>query len=212
VTPGPPRAARRDRTLTSAGLERLLLCLDPDRDAAGARYEVVRRRLTSLFRWRGCADPETLADETIDRVAARLAEGTPLFAQDPYAFFHGVAVRVLQEHWRRPARREDSLDEHVAGGDWPSPSPPPADEDAERLACLDRCLAHLPAGDRELVAAYHAADAGDRIAARHALARARGLTTGALRIKVFRLRAALAACVQSCCGETAAETDPPPFS
>jgi DNA-directed RNA polymerase specialized sigma24 family protein len=209
MNPAKPRAARRDRTLSAEGFDLLLGSLGRDRDEAGARYEVIRRKLTSLFRWRGCADPEALADETIDRVAARLAEGAAVFAQDPYSFFHGVAVRVLQEYWRRPARREDSLEEHADGGDWPSAPPPPAEEDAGRVACLDRCLARLPDADRDLVAAYHAADDGDRIAARRALAGRLGLTMGALRIKVFRLRAALLDCVNTCCGRTPGETDPP---
>jgi hypothetical protein len=100
------RALRRERTLTRDGLDRLLVCLDPDRERAGARYEAIRQRLVRLFRWRGAADPEVLADETIDRVAARLSAGASLFARDPYSFFHGVALGVVLEHWRRPGTRD----------------------------------------------------------------------------------------------------------
>jgi hypothetical protein len=202
VTPAP---RRRDRTLTAEGLERLLAALAPERDQAGVRYEAIRRRLTALFRWRGCAEAEDLADETIDRVAARLAEGAAIFAQDPYSFFHGVALRVLQEYWRRPRRREEALE---ARHDPSAPAAP--EDDAVRLGCLDECLGRLAAPERELVAAYHAADAGGRIRARRVLAERLGLTAGALRIKVFRLRAGLCACVEDCCKASAGETDGAP--
>jgi DNA-directed RNA polymerase specialized sigma24 family protein len=204
-----PRPLRR--ALTRDGFDRLLLCLDPDRERAGARYEAIRNRLVQLFRWRGAADPEILADEAIDRVAARLSAGASLFARDPYSFFHGVALRVLQEHWRRPEKRDESLDERpeAAEGVVSSPLEEVNGDGERRLACLDRCLAALSAENRALVAEYHAAGDGERIRSRRRLADRLGITTGALRIRAFRLRTGLLECVQRCAARPGGETDRP---
>ena len=59
--------------LGGAAFEQLLSVLDADRDRAGERYEVIRRKLLKFFEWRGCQRPDELADQTIDRVLEALA-------------------------------------------------------------------------------------------------------------------------------------------
>ena len=56
--------------------DRLLCWLDPDPERAGLTYEKIRWRLVAILASRGCTSPEELADETIDRVARRVVEGT----------------------------------------------------------------------------------------------------------------------------------------
>jgi hypothetical protein len=70
-------AAREHGTqaLTAAAFERLLEALDADRDRAGERYELLRRKLLYLFGCRGLTQVEDLADETLSRVAARIGRG-----------------------------------------------------------------------------------------------------------------------------------------
>src|SRR5690349_936986 len=90
--------------LTEQSFSRLLLFLDPDRQRAAERYEKVREKLTRLFEWRGCIPGADYADETFDRVAKRLAEGLDTQPQDPYLYFHGVALNLVRERWKKAER------------------------------------------------------------------------------------------------------------
>ena len=145
-------ALKKAWLLTPAAFDRLLQQLDPDRERAGEKYEQIRQKLMSLFRWRGCAFPEDLVDRTIDRVAKKMEEGTEIRTRDIYLFFHGTALNVLREHWREAQKHQvKSLDELP-------PSRDPAGhlielnerererlENEKRLECLDRCIQNLPA-------------------------------------------------------------------
>ena len=50
----------------------------------------------------------------------------------------------------------------------------------------------------DLIRAYHPSSDGERIRARRELAEKLGLSANALRIRVFRLRSALDACIRDC--------------
>lgn len=191
-------ASRTERLqgLTPEGFEALLSQLDPDRDRAGELYETIRHKLVRLFEWRGCASPEDLADETINRVARRLGEGVELRSNDPYGYFCGVAHLVYKELLRRASREQRAL----ASGDWP-----PVYEEEEpsdvRLDCLRRCLAQLPPDQRDLILRYYhgKSDQGEgNIRNRQELARESGIEMNALRIRVHRVRRKLESCVQAC--------------
>jgi DNA-directed RNA polymerase specialized sigma24 family protein len=195
-----------DGTLAQRSFDRLLAALDPDRDRAAYQYERIRARLTKFFEWNRCLRAEEYADRAMDRVARRVAEGAELRSSDPYSYFHGVALNLLKEYWREPVTRWTSIE-------GIEPLVPPADahetalhdEKASRevrLDCLETCLAELPAESRRLLAAYHGTEKR-RIDARRAMAEALGLPANALRIRMFRLRTALEACITSC---TAART------
>ena len=67
----------------------------PDREAAGARYEQLRRRLLAIFSYRHCPHPEELADETLDRVARKLRElGGEFIGSDPARYVFGVWIGI----------------------------------------------------------------------------------------------------------------------
>jgi len=173
-----------------AGYERLLRRLDDDEARAGAAFDRLRRTLVKFFDWRGASWPEECADETIDRVARKLAED--LTVNDIPAFCHGIARMVLHEAIRADARRAP-LDETAAS--TIEPDGPRADD--ALLETLDRCLDALPEGGRELVLAYYAEDGGgQRIRHRRDIARRTGLTDNALRSRVQRLRDSLEDCVR----------------
>lgn len=177
--------------LTPEGLAALLAFLDPDREKAAETYETIRRRLVRLFEWRGLSFPEDLADETINRVARRIAEGVEVRAENPYGYFCGVAHLVSKEVMRRSARERIALEQ----GDW---SPPPQDEEEadDRLDCLRRCLEKLPQDQRLLVLRYHQEQ--DHIRSRQTLSQELGIPMNALRIRVHRIRRKLEDCVQEC--------------
>jgi len=94
----------RSWTLDGQSFDRLLGLLDSDRDRAGERYELIRTQLVRIFEWRGCPYPESLADETIDRVGRRLEQGEQIRAADPALYFYGVARNVLKEYWTERRR------------------------------------------------------------------------------------------------------------
>jgi DNA-directed RNA polymerase specialized sigma24 family protein len=197
-------------TLSASAFESLLTALHTDRARAADRYEALRARLVKFFEWRGCAQPQDLADRTIDRVARRLAEGAAITAADPFQYFHGVALNVLKEHWRAPDRTHEPLDDADPPG---SATENPAERDAraaerteheQRLECLERCLDALPPESRVLVARYHLEISTARMDARRTLAASLGIPLNALRIRAFRLRQTLERCVVSCEGKQGA--------
>jgi DNA-directed RNA polymerase specialized sigma24 family protein len=167
-----------------------LCLLDADRERAGARYEAIRRKLVRFFECRGCSHADELADETIDRVGRRLAEGEQVRHADVGAYFHGVARNVLRESWRSRPTHE------------PAAAPFPATDGQEtmaerRLRCLETCLAALPPDERQLILWYYQAGEQIHIAARKRLAGALGIGMNALRIRAHRIRGRLEACVRA---------------
>jgi DNA-directed RNA polymerase specialized sigma24 family protein len=190
--------AERLRGLTPEGFDALLTQLNPDRDRAGEIYETIRRKLVRLFEWRGCGSPEDLADETINRVARRLAEGVELRSSDPYGYFCGVAHLVYKEVMRRASREHRAI---LEGGGWPPASFDDGESSDRRLDCLRRCLGQLEPDQRDLVLRYHQGkteQGENNIRHRQKLADEAGIPMNALRIRVHRLRRKLESCVHAC--------------
>jgi DNA-directed RNA polymerase specialized sigma24 family protein len=183
--------------LTRESFDILLAQLDPDRERAGELYETIRRKLIRLFEWRGCACPEDLADETINRVARKMAEGVELHSADPYSYFCGVAHLRFKEVLRSDARERRALDTH---GELLLPTALPVVPDEEptdrRLDCLRECLAALQTDQRELLLKYHRGEGNIRN--RKSLSQELGIPMNALRIRVHRLRRKLEACLDDC--------------
>ena len=190
---------RKDWVLGQEAFEKLLGTLDPDRDRAAQKYESLWRRLVQIFQWRGCLEPEGLADETFDRVSRRLEEGEKIQAAEPSAYFYGVARNVLKEYWttKRNERRLEGASPMV-----PSSLSGAQDlgerEIDEHLDCLDRCLARLPRESRTLITEYYRWEKRDKIAGHARLGKSLGLSPGALRIKVLRIRRLLERQVNEC--------------
>lgn len=181
--------------MTQDEFDRLLAWLNPDREQAAKRYEEIRESLIKIFHWRGCADAEGLADEVINRVAARLHELGEGYVGDPAHYFYGVTKNLLHEYRRRIKTRAP-LDD-AAGST--APAPDPEDEYSEREhECLSRCVAALDADSRELIIDYYSLDKGDKIGGRKALARRRNISVNNLRVRVYRIRAALEKCIREC--------------
>jgi RNA polymerase sigma factor (sigma-70 family) len=181
--------------LTPEELEALLRALSPDREKAGEQYETIRRKLVRLFEWRGCAFPEDLADETINRVARRMAEGIELRSSDPFGYFCGVAHLLYKEALRRQAKEHQALESALETDAWP---PLQYDETTDataddRLEALRGCLQALSDDQRRLVLLYHQDE--NHIRSRKTLSEELGLPMNALRIRVHRIRRRLEECV-----------------
>ncbi len=192
-------------SLTQQSFDRLLAALDPDRNEAGRSYERIRGKLTNLFRWRGCASPDDYVDETIDRVARKVAEGAEIHARDPYLYFHGVALNVLREHWKKVEKHSVGSLDDLSPSRSPSTDPLAEREQEEnhvvrelRLNCLDDCVGSLPRQQLEIVTEYHRETGGTKMAQRNDLAKRLGIPLNALRIRAFRIRGELEGCVTRC--------------
>jgi DNA-directed RNA polymerase specialized sigma24 family protein len=172
--------------LTQAAFDSLLTWLDADREQAGRKYEMIRRRLIKIFACRGRHDAEELADETINRVTLKAPEVVKGYVGDPALYFYGVAQKVFLESVRRPPA--------------PAVPPPPANtEEVEReYACLEQCIRQLPPNSRELVLDYYRNERRAKIDHRKDLAARLGIAQNALRIRAHRIRVTLQQCVQKC--------------
>lgn len=172
----------------------LLELLGDEPEEAGRVYGKYLGKLIRFFDWSGCEQPEMLADEVVNRVARRLEEGLEIRAADPYSYFYRVAQLVRLEHFRERERRGEALAEQIY-----IVSLPPEDEAADdRLPCLRRCLEKLAPEDSRLILVYEQGEKSARIRNRRRMAKARGMTLNALRIKSHRIRVKLERCVLRC--------------
>jgi DNA-directed RNA polymerase specialized sigma24 family protein len=181
-------------SLTREALERLLSRMGPDPEAAAREYETLRTRLLEFFDARHACSPETLADETLDRVARKLDEGESV--RNLRAYLYGVARRVALEAEKLRAR------EWAASRDLralPAREPPELVE--ARVDCLERCLRELPAESRELIVGYYDDTGVAPLERRRRLADQLGITYTALKTRAHRIRTRLEACLQTCLQE-----------
>jgi DNA-directed RNA polymerase specialized sigma24 family protein len=200
-------ALKKDWVVTQSAFDRLLAELDPERERAGEKYEQIRQNLLKFFQWRGCSfsAAEEYADRTIDRVARKVEEGAEIHAQNPYLYFHGIAINLLREHWKQVEKAQvEALDE-LSPAQTPTINPVAAQEAEEtrveqelRLECLSECVNGLPAEQREMIVEYHQGEGGAKIARRKALAERLRLPLNALRIRMHRLRGELEECISGC--------------
>jgi DNA-directed RNA polymerase specialized sigma24 family protein len=178
---------------------RFLEFLAPDAETAAERYEDLRLRITRVLHWRGCPEShaDSLADDVLDRVATKVAEGAEIASINAYAA--GVCRFVWLEHRRR--NREDAAGDDLPEGEH---SPQPFDEDEDdddRLACLRKCIAETAPdeADRSLLLRYYGAGDGEKNKeVRAELARGLGISATNLRVKAFRIRARVEKCVADC--------------
>lgn len=178
--------------LTPQAFEGLLRRLSGDPETAATEYETIRRKLALFFEMRGHRWSDSLADETIDRVARKLDEGEPV--ANLRAYFYGVAKRVLLEWERRDARERAAVDAQrrlASIDDHP-------ERQEIRVNCLKGCLLSLPEDSRELILAYYEAGRGPSDEGRKALAHRMGLSYGNLKIRAHRIRGKLGTCLNEC--------------
>jgi DNA-directed RNA polymerase specialized sigma24 family protein len=184
---------RRQWELTPQAFDQFLSLLDLDRDRAGESYEALRRNLIQLFIWRGCRDPESHADENINRVIRKIDEGEEIL--DVIAYAHGVARRLLLEIFKKQEREQVGIDE------LPPLIAQPAEQDDETgVLCLRRCLNRLPEESRQLIVLYYQGEKSAKIENRKRLAEGLRVTLGALRYRAFDLRQRLQGCIERCMG------------
>lgn len=193
-----PVSLKKEWVLTQQAFERLLASLDVDREQAGQKYERVRHKLIKYFEWRGAAYPDKETDETLNRVARKIEEGTKI--QNLNAYLYGVARMVFAESLKVWVSEQQALNQAPVV----DLSAPDYDADADdRHACLDRCLRNLPEESRDLIIEYYQDEKSRKIERRRSLAARLGIPLNALRIRAHRIRNDLEGCVRACLGQQA---------
>jgi len=189
--PATERKAATRWTVTRESFERLLLELGSNPGEAGARYEALRRRLIFYFTRRGLDFNEDLADEVLDRLTRRLAEGVAIGSAEAFAL--GIARHVAQEQFNKSLQTEAASE--VFFDNIPAPS---ATSDMEaRIAGMERCLQGLPKADAALLESYYLGNReGNLIRDRRSLAQTLGLAPAVIRQRVFFIRRRLRKCME----------------
>lgn len=175
-------------TTTKEPFDALLDWLDPDREKAGQRYEVIRSGLIRIFVSKGVSDAEYCTDEAIDRVIKRLPEIQADYVGDPARYFHGVARNIVMEAGRRKEVPSDLV----------PPTPPPDPPPSDTAACLSKCLQLLPQDKQEFILDYHLYQGREKILHHRQMASELSITEGALRTRAHHLRVSLEKCVLRC--------------
>lgn len=173
--------------LTQEAFEKLLLWLNPNQEAAGKKYELIRLRLIRIFSSRGCCEVEDLADKTFDVVGSRIDWLIENYQGDPALYFYGVAKKIYLEYLKQkqpPNNPRPVIDDSLIEG---------------KCACLEECLKQLlTETDRRLVLRYHEKEKKEKIELRKSIASELGITLNALRIRVHHIHARLRPCIYEC--------------
>lgn len=177
-------------TITQEQFDSLLTWLgEGDRDVGAQKYETIRAGLVRVFISKGFNDAEDLADETINRVITRLPDILETYDGDPTRYFHGVSRNIIRE----TVRRKEVTAEVSAV--WIDPQP-----SSTELECLEQCLKLLSKDKRELILDYFVYEGHDKIEYHKEMAEELDISEGALRGRVYHIRANLVNCVRECAG------------
>jgi RNA polymerase sigma factor (sigma-70 family) len=197
-------ALKKEWVLTQDAFDKLLACLDPNPDKAAENYEDIRQSLITFFICRGSYSPEEHADETINRVAKKLAEGKQIYTPNPASYFYGVARNILKEHWEAPDRLSYQIETLQPDKQLSVDMNELHEQDVKRceqerrLECLERCLEGLAPLSRQLITHYYEGKSNEKIKNRKMLAEQSGVSLNALRNKALRIREKLENCLHDC--------------
>ena len=186
--------ARQKWSLTQEAFDKLLVALGGDRESAAQKYLEIISNLVRFFEWRGCSFPEDHADETINRIAKRVAEGEEILNYSGYSL--GVARLLLLEINKGRQREQLALAEIGQASEFYEE----ADDGERRLVCLRSCLQTLTTDNRDLILEYYQGEKGEKIQNRKKLMDRLGIPVNTLRMRALRVREKLQSCVEECAG------------
>lgn len=187
------RKLKKDWILTQEAFDRLLSCLDVNRERAGEKYELLRLKLIKYFEWQNSAAPEELADETINRVARKISEGEEV--QNLNSYFFGTARHLASEKRKKQERAQAAFEQFP---DYLQSLQSNNFATQQQLECCEACLANLTAEKRKLIIAYYASEHSSKIDAHKRLADELGISLNSLRIRAHRIKLELEKCIVEC--------------
>jgi len=167
----------------------LLLAALGDHAAGGSHYERLRAKLIFFFTRRLLAFPEDLADEVLDRLVQHLSQGTEIQSVDAFAL--GIARHVAQEQRGKKVQVQG-----VDPGFFDNiPSPSATLNNEEEIVRMERCLKELSRSESRLLRGYYLVAGRNLMDARKKLLETLGISSTALRQRVFLARQRLRDCM-----------------
>lgn len=186
---------RKKTEISQEDLNGLLGWFSPEADESARKYEEIRRGLIRYFYFRGAADPEDLADETINRVAVKLPKLKPDDQFKTAAYFYSFAAKIHLEACRERKRFFSDYQEIESLTDeWDDAS----DQRDDGVGCMEKCLGAKSAEDRQLLLKYYGFEKTERTERRRKLAQAQQTSIEGLQTRISRLRKALRECLKKC--------------
>jgi DNA-directed RNA polymerase specialized sigma24 family protein len=173
---------------------KFLLLLNADEEAAGARYENIRKRLILYFECRKVLEAEDLADETITRVIKRNSEGVQI--DEVLSYCYGVARIVLKE-WYARKRRTDRFQQELLRFSDPFALGIDECEPNLLLQIFDECMDKQSAESRQFILSYYDDSGRAKIDKRKSLAEKLGISRNATTLRAFQIRKKLENCIKS---------------
>lgn len=176
--------------LTQETFESLIRSLHVEEEAAVERYQHLHGRLVLYFMRHRSYHPEDLADQVINRLASKLAEGLAIANIEAYAL--GIARLVVREEQARNIQKERCYQELESNESVTQHTLDEAEISYQtREALMENQFAELPVAQRVMLARYHEGRGSRRIRERQKLAQDMGLSIGTLRKRIFDLQALL---------------------
>ncbi len=175
---------KRREPPSEEAFNKLLAWLNADRNRAAERYQRIQFRLIKIFAAKGCVDPESLADETLNAICQKIDSLLANYSGNPDLYFYGVAKKIFLEQIPKPFSLPALVDNS---------------EIEIRCGCLEQCLKTAASADeRSWVLRYHDGEGRQRIENRKKLAEELGITINALRIRIFHIQTRLRPCIEEC--------------
>ncbi len=183
-------AAYLSEIRSTMGMDLLLDWLSPDSDEALKNYYRLRRKLTTYF-W-NFIDPESLADDAIDRAVEKLNQGKATPQSKAETYIMSIARNMTREQFRelRMEIYDDTL--YVTRGHQESAKPT-----EEQYTLLWECIERELDDSADLFLSYCLGKSeGSTKEFRNELAKSSGMTLNNLRVKVHRMKKKLARCIK----------------
>ncbi len=187
---------KKNFLLTQTDFDALLAWLSADREEAGVKYEEIRKGLINFFRFRGCSDPDVLADETINRVTTKVSTFNSIGEIKTIKYFYGFASNIYLEYVSQIKKKEVQLDPNIPIKD--NRTIEFIDSEPQDHDCLENCLAKLPTEESGMVLLYYSRDKSAKFELRKEMAESMNLKTGTLHTKIHRIKNVLKKCVEKC--------------
>ncbi len=181
---------KKDWELSQAQFDSLLGWLSEDREKAGEKYLEIRESLVRFFELKGSADAETLADETINRLTAKLCTLKLHAENKPITVFFGFAKNVYLESLRQKENQLDPVLHKFA-------QQTTDDKSNVYLEYLDECLENYPVSEREFIFEYYAKEKSEKFNQRRKLAEKLKIAQGTMNARIHRMRLSLQKCIES---------------
>ncbi len=176
--------------MTAESLKQLLNAFSSDPAAAGDAFQKLRESLNRYFTVKGDSAPETATDETLDRVARKISEGTAIEDMTKYGFAAArfVYLERLRLEQKQTTAAKTFYEAHEARAKG---------EERDDFALMRECFGEMSEADRQILRNYFAdLPSAELVVRRQDLIDEQQITLNQMRLKIFRLRKRLQNCVR----------------